>query len=104
MCLNIGTPSNHYFPFGTNGKVLVLGVPILKHIRVCPFSFLPTFFLKDNSITIKDRKLIFGVKVDKGKLNRRIENWLSTVYPSLYLFLCLSLYFFHLRYHLNYTR
>ena len=35
MCLNIGTPYNHYFPFETNGTVLVLGVQILK-----PFSTL----------------------------------------------------------------
>ena len=34
MCSNIGTPNNHDFPFGTNGKVVVLGVPILKHFRV----------------------------------------------------------------------
>ena len=35
MGLNIGTPNNHDFPFGTNGKVVVCGVPILKHFRVC---------------------------------------------------------------------
>ena len=29
MCLNIGTPNNYHFPFGTNGKVVVFGVPIL---------------------------------------------------------------------------
>ena len=34
MCLNIGTPKNHHFPFGTNEKNVVLGVPILKHFRV----------------------------------------------------------------------
>ena len=34
MCLNIGTPNNNYFPFGTNGKLDVLGVPILKHFKV----------------------------------------------------------------------
>ena len=34
MCLNIGSLNNHHFPFGTNGKVVVLGVPILKHFRV----------------------------------------------------------------------
>ena len=34
MCPNIGTPSIHHFPFGINGKVVVLGVPILKHLRV----------------------------------------------------------------------
>ena len=37
MCLNIGTPKNHHFSFGTNGKVVVLGVPILKHFRVSIF-------------------------------------------------------------------
>ena len=34
MRSNTGTPNNHHFLFGTNGKVLVLGVPILKHFRV----------------------------------------------------------------------
>ena len=33
-CLNIGTPKNINFPFGTNGKLMVLGVPILKHFSV----------------------------------------------------------------------
>ena len=32
MCLNIGTSKNHHFPVGTNGEVVVLGVPILKHL------------------------------------------------------------------------
>ena len=36
MCSNTGTPNNHHFLFGTNGKVVVLGVPILKHFRVDP--------------------------------------------------------------------
>ena len=39
ICLNIGTPNDHHFPFGTNGKVVVLGVPILKHFRVAMFYF-----------------------------------------------------------------
>ena len=34
MCLNIWTPINWHFSFGTNRKVVVLGVPILKHFRV----------------------------------------------------------------------
>ena len=34
MCLNIGTPKTIKFPFGTNGKLFVLGVPIFKHFRV----------------------------------------------------------------------
>ena len=34
MSLNIGTPKTINFPFGTNGKLIVLGVPVLKHIMV----------------------------------------------------------------------
>ena len=34
MCLNTGTPKNINFSFETNGKLMALGVPILKHIRV----------------------------------------------------------------------
>ena len=34
ICLNIGTSKNVNFPFGTNGKLMVLGVPILKRFRV----------------------------------------------------------------------
>ena len=34
MCLNIGTPKKINFQFETNGKLMVLGVPILKHFRV----------------------------------------------------------------------
>ena len=35
MCSYIGTPKTIIFPFGTNGKLMVLGVPVLKHFRVC---------------------------------------------------------------------
>ena len=31
MFLNIGTLKNINVPFGTNGKLMALGVPILKH-------------------------------------------------------------------------
>ena len=34
MCLNTGTPKNIDFSFETNGKLMALGVPILKHFRV----------------------------------------------------------------------
>ena len=34
MCLNIGTPENINFPFETNGKLMILRDPILKHFRV----------------------------------------------------------------------
>ena len=37
MCVNIETAKIHHFPFGTNEKVVVLGVPILKHFRVYLF-------------------------------------------------------------------
>ena len=39
MCLSIGTPKILNFPFVPNGKLSILGVPILKHITVY-FSFL----------------------------------------------------------------
>ena len=32
--LNVGTPTTINFPFGTNEKLMVLSVPILKHFRV----------------------------------------------------------------------
>ena len=34
MIFNIGTSKIINFPFGTNGKLMVFGVPILKHFRV----------------------------------------------------------------------
>ena len=34
MCLNIGTTKTINFPFGTNGKLMVLVVPISKHFMV----------------------------------------------------------------------
>ena len=46
MCLNIGTTNYHHFPFGTNGKVVVLGVPILKHFRVYQFLFAISLMLR----------------------------------------------------------
>ena len=42
-CLNIGTTKNINFPFDTNRKFMVLGVPILKRFKVyfVPFIVLP---------------------------------------------------------------
>ena len=34
LLLNIQTPNNINFPFGTNGKFMTLSVPILKHFRL----------------------------------------------------------------------
>ena len=50
ICHNIGSPRNYHSPFETNGKVVVLGVPILKHFRVIFsqqyfYSFVVFFFL-----------------------------------------------------------
>ena len=33
-CLNIGTPKTINFPFVPNGKLMILGVPIFKHIII----------------------------------------------------------------------
>ena len=38
MCSNIGTTKTINFPFGTNGKLMVLDVHILKHFRVLYYS------------------------------------------------------------------
>ena len=43
MCLNIETPKNINFPLETNGKLMVLGVPILKHFRVLMHVFSKLF-------------------------------------------------------------
>ena len=37
MWLNIGIPKSHHFPFGINGKVVGLDVPILKLLRIVHF-------------------------------------------------------------------
>ena len=34
MCLNFGTPKIINLPFGTNGKLVILVVPIIKHKTV----------------------------------------------------------------------
>ena len=43
MCLNIGTPKNFNFSFETDGKLMALGIPILKHFRVITFLYVPSF-------------------------------------------------------------
>ena len=45
MCSNIGTPKIINFPLGTNGKLMVLGVPIFKHFRVICLGLLRENFL-----------------------------------------------------------
>ena len=36
MCISIETPKTINFPLVPNGKLMVLGFPIFKHIRVLP--------------------------------------------------------------------
>ena len=48
MCSNIGTSKKIInFPFGTNGKLMVVGVPIFKHFRVPYFVQLMAQFNRD---------------------------------------------------------
>ena len=56
MCLNTGTPKTLIFSFETNGKLMALGVPILKHFRV----LLATSSREANR---KSRNLSFSVKM-----------------------------------------
>ena len=50
MCLNTGTPKNINFSFETNGKLMALGVPILKHFRVFSLPFLTIFSLYKSKV------------------------------------------------------
>ena len=50
MCLNIGTPKKIKFPFETNGKLMVLGVPILKHFRVATCNGCKVVTLKSGKV------------------------------------------------------
>ena len=52
MCPDFGTPKTINFPFGTNGKFIILGVPILKHITVIAYfpNCLPSSIVSGNSL------------------------------------------------------
>ena len=53
------------FPFGTNGKLLFLGVPILKHIRVsCDPSL--EFYCFGEMVLMKGHKIYFLEKNGKS--------------------------------------
>ena len=51
------------------------------------FFFLSRFFVKDISITIKDRNFKFGIEVHNDKFKRGIANGHSPICSSLCLFL-----------------
>ena len=61
MCLNTGTPNNHHFPFVINGKVVMLGVPILEHFRV-------------RSLTLLEWIPILGYYVNSGDTVQMPQN------------------------------
>ena len=44
MCLNTGTPKNINFSYERNGRLMALGVPILKHFRVFMLKFCVNVF------------------------------------------------------------
>ena len=46
------------FPFGTNGKLIILGVPILKHITVLTFFMIK--FLFDGQGAVRQVILYIG--------------------------------------------
>ena len=88
MRSNIGTPKIINFPFGTNGKLMVLGVPIFKHFRVlfhekqlCHFHFcFPSRWgqlLKKKNLLSKEQILsfkstpYFGKASSSSKANRK---------------------------------
>ena len=49
MCLNIGALKIHKFSFGTNGKLMVSSVLILKHFRVYTVRR-PVFYIAKKSL------------------------------------------------------
>ena len=57
------------------------------------FFFFSTFFVKDISTTVEDRKFIFGIQNNSNKLYRGIKNRLcpicSSVYMNVFTFLSL---------------
>ena len=78
MCQNTGAPKNINFPFGTNGKLMVLGVPILMHFRIhilnktlvfkrCPFQS-STSLMSILNIFLSKKKICleFGINIDKS--------------------------------------
>ena len=42
------------FSFGTNGKLMTLGVPILKHFRVFSFFYIPEMDNKEKDASISN--------------------------------------------------
>ena len=68
--LNIGTPKSINFPFGTNGKLMVSGVPILMHCKVqCGLKCVHSLLSKQEAIVIMGR--FFKKTFQDVSLNKR---------------------------------
>ena len=65
------------------------GLLFFVHSCVCSFLFLSTKFRQGSSAPTYERKFIFGIQIDKDKLDRNRENQLSPVF----LFCNCSLFF-----------
>ena len=63
------------FPFGTNGKLLFLGVPILKHIRVTHVQSCCVYTIKyvKSSLTFKIK-----FQTDETKCSELMLTWLHS--------------------------
>ena len=75
-----------------------MGILLFVLPFVYSFFFLSKFFVKDISITVKDRNFIIGIQVHNDKLYRGIENGPAPICSSFYLFLFLSFEIFRQRY------
>ena len=69
MCLNIGTPIFFNFPFDTNGKSMVLGAPVLMHIRIHPYALFQ--FSKGLSFWVQDWLAFEKIPIPKGLLLKK---------------------------------
>ena len=67
-----------------------MGILLFVIPCICSFFFLSSFFAKDISTTVKDRKIKFGIQVHNDMLYRVIDNGPSAICSSLYLFLFVS--------------
>ena len=99
MCLNFGIPKNNYFTFGTNGKIIILGVPILQHIMVNKFAY-GTLTMKLRSRSSKpvwsssERTLFWGKRSQVQIAIQPIGNWIDGRHAILRPF---EQYFSHIR-------
>ena len=73
MCLNMGHLISSNFPFGTNGKLVVLGVPVLKHFRVYVF-----VQVEENYFPV--------IHISKYTLSRALQNIGTVSYRSSLFF------------------